>query len=284
MGSLKVALSSLLKFCTVKRIKPSGLAVSSSITTSCGSLGEESPFGTVESPPASNKKKQIKRVCKDIWKSYCTLASSMCTNQTTVAVKARHKPPLYDIPSFVSISSWSLSFSVAFILSSSSLQFEILGRLLKERVPATTLMCLLAMRPIAPQNPAPGNTAMSPYCIESLRFRRRSEGSLNVNEIKSTWNPLGQTLFVHHCDISQGASHWSVGIAPAQFSKAVVSVPTILGDKFARMQIIRSHTTQQSLSAHEAQNDNNLVQIFYYYFLLMLSSFSRVQEYCSRTV
>ena len=61
MGSLKVALSSLLKFCTVNRINPSGLAVSSSITTSCGSLGEESPFVTVESPPASNEKNQIKR-------------------------------------------------------------------------------------------------------------------------------------------------------------------------------------------------------------------------------
>ena len=63
MGSLKVALSSLLKFCTVKRIKPSGLAVSSSITTSCGSLGEESPFGTVESPPASNEKKIKSNAC-----------------------------------------------------------------------------------------------------------------------------------------------------------------------------------------------------------------------------
>ena len=232
MGSLKVALSSLLKFCTVNRINPSGLAVSSSITTSCGSLGEEIPFVTVESPPASNGKNQIKRVCKNIWKILkATSYSSFLYvhNSNIVQVHARYKPQLYDIPSFVSISSWSLSFSVAFILSSSSLQFEILGRLFEERVPVTTLMCLLAMRPIAPQNPAPGNTAMSPYCIESFRIKRRCKGSLNVNEIKSTRNLLGQTLFVHHCDISRGASHWSVGSAHAQFPKAVMSVPTILG-------------------------------------------------------
>lgn len=145
----------------------------------------------------------------------------MCTIQTL------YKSTLSHIPSFVSISSWSLSFSVAFILSSSSLQFEILGRPFDERVPVTTFMCLLAMRPIAPQNPAPGNTAMSPYCIEGFRIKRRCKGSLNVNEIKSTGNLLGQTLFVHHCDISRGASHWSVGSAHAQFSE--ISDPTILG-------------------------------------------------------
>lgn len=93
MGSLKVALSSLLKLCTAKRIIPSGLAVSSSITTSCGSLGEESPFGTVESPPpVSNEKNQIRRVCKNIWKSYTSYSSFLNThNSNIVEAEARYK-------------------------------------------------------------------------------------------------------------------------------------------------------------------------------------------------
>lgn len=194
MGSLKVVLSSLLKLCTVKRINPSGLAVSSSITTSCGSLDEESPFAAVESPPVSNEEK---RVCKNIW--ICTKLPYVHNSNVTEAFTRYKTVAKHHIPSFVSISSWSLSFSVAFILSS-SLQFEILGRRFDERVPVTTLMCLLAMRPIATQNPEPGNTAMSPYCIESFRSNGEVEDRSTGRKYKVIENLPGQT-FVLHCDI-----------------------------------------------------------------------------------